>query len=92
MPFYDYKCKSCGQVYPDQQFSIADRLEPTKHTCTECDELTIILMIGAPAIGDSVRLGIKKPDPAFQNHLKHITKSMPGANKDVRYTENITSY
>ena len=46
-------------------------------------------MVGAPAIGDPVSLGIKKPDPAFQNHLKNIT-NMPGANKDVRFTENMT--
>ena len=71
MPYYDYKCKSCGEVYADQQYSIADRLKPTEQTCTVCDELTIILLVGAPAIGDPVRLGIKKPDPAFQNHLKN---------------------
>ena len=90
MPSYDYKCKSCGTVYRDLQFSVADRLKPTEETCSTCGEPTVILLMGAPAIGDPVRLGIKKPDPAFQNHLKKITNDMPGANKNVRYTENIT--
>ena len=90
MPFYDYKCTSCGTVYRDRQFSVADRLKPTEETCSACDEPTVILLMGAPSIGDPVRLGIKKPDPAFQNHLKKITKDMPGANRDVRFTENIT--
>lgn len=31
-------------------------------------------VIGAPAIGDSVRLGVKKPDNAFRDHLKEIKK------------------
>lgn len=31
-------------------------------------------VIGAPAIGDSVRLGLKKPDNAFRDHLKEIKK------------------
>lgn len=31
-------------------------------------------VIGAPAIGDTVRLGLKKPDNAFRDHLKEIKK------------------
>ena len=54
MPFYDYKCTSCGTVYRDRQFSVADRLKPTEETCSACDEPTVILLMGAPAIGDPV--------------------------------------
>lgn len=32
-------------------------------------------VIGAPAIGDSVRLGLKKPDRAFTDHLKEMKKN-----------------
>lgn len=32
------------------------------------------LMNGAPSIGDSIRLGIRKPDNAFRDRLKEIKK------------------
>ena len=33
------------------------------------------LMNGAPAIGDSIRLGLRKPDSAFRDRLKEIKKA-----------------
>ena len=33
------------------------------------------LVNGAPAIGDSIRLGLKKPDSAFRDKLKEIKKA-----------------
>ena len=32
------------------------------------------LVLGAPAIGDSIRLGLRKPDAAFRDRLKEIKK------------------
>jgi hypothetical protein len=31
-------------------------------------------VIGAPAIGDTVRLGMRKPDNSFRDHLKEMKK------------------
>jgi len=31
--------------------------------------------LSAPAIGDSIRLGLKKPDSAFRDRLKEIKKT-----------------
>ena len=33
------------------------------------------LINGAPAIGDSIRLGLRKPDSAFRDKLKEIKKA-----------------
>lgn len=33
------------------------------------------MVYGAPAIGDSIRLGLRKPDDAFRDRLKEIKKS-----------------
>ena len=95
MPYYDYKCKSCGELYVDQKFSIADRLEPTKYPCTTCDEETIILLLGAPTIGDPVQLGIRRPPAHFRDRLRQIEKnySKPGGQSlKSRYAENITGH
>ena len=73
MPTYDYKCKKCGELYLDQTVPIANRLDPTKFECTTCDEKAIVLMIGKPGMGDSVRLGIKRPqsDVIDKKNLKY---------------------
>ena len=33
------------------------------------------LMNGAPSIGDSIRLGLRKPDNAFRDRLREIKKA-----------------
>lgn len=32
------------------------------------------MLNGSPAIGDSIRLGLRKPDSAFRDRLKEIKK------------------
>ena len=32
-------------------------------------------LVSAPAIGDSIRLGLRKPDDAFRDRLKEIKKN-----------------
>jgi len=39
---------------------------------------------GAPAIGDSVRLGLRKPDANFRDMLKHISKRA-GTRSTIKY-------
>ena len=53
-------------------------------------------MIGSPAIGDPVTLGIKKPDKAFQNRLRQIHENVKSVGGDVlgnsTYGHNITEW
>jgi len=85
MPTYDYKCKKCGELYLDQTLPIANRLDPTKFECTTCDEKAIVLMIGKPGMGDSVRLGIKRPQSDVIDKMKDIKSNMPGSDMKSRY-------
>ncbi len=38
------------------------------------DNSHLEFIVGAPAIGDSIRLGLRKPDAAFRDRLKEIKK------------------
>lgn len=67
MPSYTFINKDTGEE-TTEFMSISDLddfLKSNKH---------LEQVIGAPAIGDSVRLGLKKPDNAFRDHLKEIKK------------------
>ena len=67
MPSYTFINKETGEE-TTEFMSIADLdkfLNKNKH---------LEQVIGAPAIGDSIRLGLKKPDNAFRDHLKEIKK------------------
>ncbi len=89
MPLYDYKCKSCSTVFIDQQFSIEDRLGPTKQTCSVCDEMTVILLMSPPNVVDSIRMGVTKPPSDVQRRLREIQKDHPNM-KQGRHGQNIT--
>jgi hypothetical protein len=39
---------------------------------------------GAPAIGDSVRMGMRKPDASFRDLLKHVSKRA-GRRSTIKY-------
>lgn len=40
-------------------------------------------IVSAPALGDSIRLGLRKPDDAFRDRLKEIKKA-----HSTRYTKS----
>jgi hypothetical protein len=66
MPSYTFKNTETNEQF-DSVMSIAARtqyLEENPH---------IIQLIGrAPSIGDSIRLGIRKPDDGFRDVLKNV--------------------
>lgn len=93
MPTYRYYCYSCGKVWEEIR-KIDERLEPTKNPCPECGAKSgkkkksgspsgVDMLICAPAIGDSVRLGITKPRGDFREVLKQIKKRNPGSTLDA---------
>ena len=85
MPFYDYKCKECGREFEQQQ-TIAARNVPRYSPCPECKSSgDIILMIGMPGMGDSVRLGVKRPQSDVIDKMKDIKSNMPGSDMKSRY-------
>ena len=46
MPFYEYKCASCGHTF-EKMLSVDDRNEPVKEECPSCGEKAIEIVIGA---------------------------------------------
>ena len=85
MPLHDYKCKTCEHTWEEQN-SIDSRNVPRYNPCPECGTSdNIILLMGKPAIGDVVRMGIKKPDNHVVDRLKEVQNTMPNSNIKSRY-------
>lgn len=80
MVFYDYACRACSSTF-ELGLKMGDYDIPTTQPCPNCNELKIENIIGAPAFGDSVRLGITKPPSEFMTDvLGRIKASVPGNN------------
>jgi putative FmdB family regulatory protein len=79
MPYYDYHCDECGFDF-ELRKSMSECDEPTKEPCPSCERFgKVIKAICAPAIVDSIRIGVTKPDTAFQKYvLGRIQSSVPG--------------
>jgi putative FmdB family regulatory protein len=73
MPTYSYQCQKCNHDF-EGFHRIADMHLPTTQPCPSCQgEGTVIKTIaGAPAMGDPVRLGIRKIDGGFKEVLQRI--------------------
>lgn len=69
MPSYTLLNKDTGE-YIDVVMSINEKEEYLK-TNTNMTQV----IVKAPSIGDSIRLGLRKPDDAFRDRLKEIKKA-----------------
>lgn len=68
MPTYTFLNTNSGETFTTIM-SIAEREEYLKANPHIQQQL-----ISAPALGDSIRLGLKKPDNGFRDRLKEIKK------------------
>ena len=66
MPTYTFRNKQTGEVF-DRLMKISDR----EQFLIDNPDLESIIG-GAPALGDSVRLGIRRPDGGFNEVLSKI--------------------
>lgn len=73
MPVYSFKNKKTKRCF-DKFMKIAELDVYLKQNPHIVQEITV-----APAIGDSIRLGKKKPDTRFKDVLKNIKKKHPGS-------------
>ena len=79
MPHYQYLCDSCNTVI-EAILPMTDYLLPESLPCQECNEKNCvhIYLSSPPSIGDPIRLGIRKPDPAFiHGVLERMQNSVP---------------
>lgn len=74
MPWYDYECDSCGSGFTEVH-RIADRKIPIDNGCPECGEDSIRQLLGNVMVGDSVNLGITKPDNSYNEVVAKINES-----------------
>jgi hypothetical protein len=72
MPNYTFRNKQTGHEWTET-LSIAER----ETFITDNAEYIEQLIISAPALGDSVKLGYIKPDQGFRDVLREIKKSHP---------------
>lgn len=82
MPLYDYRCHECNHHFEEFQ-KIDDRYVPLDRACPKCNKKTLVLVIGAPAICDSVRIGVKKHDKGWEETLAKV-KEKTGVRKIPR--------
>lgn len=71
MPIYSFKDNNTGKQWNDSM-SIADKEQYLKDNPHIVQELT-----SAPALGDSVRLGIRRVDNEFRDVLRNVKKAHP---------------
>ena len=67
MPTYQFRDKNTGEE--SELFMSWTVLDPYLKKNKNLEQI-----IGAPAIGDSIRLGLRKPDSSFRDKLKEIKK------------------
>lgn len=69
MPSYTFKNLNTGEEWTDIM-SISEREEFLSKNPQVQQQLT-----SAPALGDSIRLGLRKPDDGFRDRLREIKKA-----------------
>ena len=75
MPTYTFENIENGERF-DKILSMAERQE-----YLEKNPNIKQLIVSPPAIGDSVRLGLRKPDDSFRDVQKNVKKHHPGSIK-----------
>ena len=73
MPLYDYGCKDCGDEFREMA-RIDDRFVPCLQPCLDCGG-EITLLIGAPALVDSVIINRTKPDASYGEVISKINEN-----------------
>jgi hypothetical protein len=68
VPLYNFINKDTKEVFEDfMSISVKEKYL--------LDNPNIEQLLSAPALGDSIRLGLRKPDSAFRDRLKEIKKA-----------------
>jgi putative FmdB family regulatory protein len=86
MPQYTYQCTSCKHDF-ERLLKIADLHQPTLEPCPACGAEGHVqkTILGAPAIGDAVRLGVRRTDQGFKEVMQKIHAANPKSNLDLKF-------
>ncbi len=80
MPLYDYKCTSCDHTFRKME-RMANREQPTNDRCPNCDEKTVVNVIGSPALAYH-QPGIHRTTDNFNDRLKQIKENVAVGGKE----------
>lgn len=86
MPLYTYKCEHCAHEF-EAVLKIAEMHQPVQSPCPKCGVEGHVqkTILGAPSIGDPVRLGLIKPDSGFKEVMQKIHAANPGSNLNSKF-------
>ncbi len=73
---YDYKCPSCDRQF-EKNVKMSEYQSP--QPCPDCSTESHRFVVGAPSLGDPVRLGLIKPSNGFRDLLRNIDQKTPGS-------------
>lgn len=76
MPIYDYKCPACEHVF-EKTVKMSNYLDA--QDCPECNTKSDRTVVGAPGLGDPMRLGLQKPPEVFRDLLRSIDSRTAGS-------------
>ena len=75
MPLYDYRCTKCNHTF-EQFEKIDDRNKPSKKPCPSCGKKKVELnIVGAAAICDPVRIGVKRHDKGWHEVMSRVNRA-----------------
>lgn len=82
MPYYDYGCNKCNYTF-ELKLPMSDYKSPESAPCPNCNQVECVTqIIGAPAIGDPIRLGINRPSSSWGDVLSRVKEAHPKGNWD----------
>ena len=82
MPFYDYQCSSCENIF-EEFLKMSVRTKPCKKPCPKCKAKRTVkqVILQAPAACDPIRVGsVGKVDNGFREVIAKIKKAHPRNN------------
>jgi putative FmdB family regulatory protein len=80
MPIYEYGCSKCELVF-ERLLKMSEADIPLAEPCPECgSEGTVGQLMSTFALGDPIRMGVKRPDGGWGDVLKKVKSAHPKGN------------
>jgi putative FmdB family regulatory protein len=82
MPIYEYGCSKCEAVF-ERLVKMSEAEVPFSEPCPECgSEKSVERLMSTFALGDPIRMGIKRPDSGWGDVLSKVKKAHPRGSWD----------
>lgn len=80
MPLYDYSCSDCEHTFT-KNLRMAENKKPESEPCPSCGKSNTISqqLLSAPALGNSINMGLRKHDSGFKEVMEKMHAGVPGS-------------